>query len=71
MSKPLVVSISHSLGTEEAVRRLKSGLRKVPATFHRVLLVQEEIWTDDNLRCCVKALGYWLSLREIAASTSA
>jgi len=42
MSKPLFLSISHSLGKEDAVRRLKSGLGSVPATFHHVLTVQEE-----------------------------
>jgi hypothetical protein len=57
MSKPLVVSISHSLGREEAVRRLKSGLRSVPATFHHVLMVQEQIWTRHDLQFRVKALG--------------
>jgi hypothetical protein len=57
MSKPLVLSISHSLGKEEAVRRLKSGLGSVPATFHHVLAVQEETWTGDHLRFRVSALG--------------
>jgi len=42
MSKPLFLSISHSLGKEDAVRCLKSGLGSVPATFHHVLTVQEE-----------------------------
>ena len=57
MSKPLVVSISHSLGGQEAVQRLKSGLRSVPATFHHVLVVQEQIWTRDEQQFRVKALG--------------
>jgi Putative polyhydroxyalkanoic acid system protein (PHA_gran_rgn) len=57
MSKPLTVSISHSLGREEAVRRLKSGLSSVPATFHDVLAVQEEVWTGDHLQFRVSALA--------------
>jgi hypothetical protein len=57
MSKPLVVSISHSLGREEAVRRLKSGLGSVPATFQQLLAVQEEVSTGDNLRFRISALG--------------
>jgi hypothetical protein len=57
MSKPLVLSISHSLGKAEAVRRLKSGLGSVPATFHHVLTVQEEVWTGDHLQFRVSALG--------------
>ena len=57
MSKPLVVTISHSLGKEEAVRRLKSGLGSVPATFHHVLAVQEEVWSGNRLQFRVSALG--------------
>jgi hypothetical protein len=57
MSRPLVVSIPHSLGREEAARRLKSGLRDVPAVFHDVLVVQENVWTGDQLQFRVKALG--------------
>jgi Putative polyhydroxyalkanoic acid system protein (PHA_gran_rgn) len=57
MSEPLVLSISHSLGKEEAVRRLKSGLSRVTATFQHVLAVQEEIWTGDHLQFRVSALG--------------
>jgi hypothetical protein len=34
MSKPLVVSIPHSLGREEAVRRLKTGLGSIPQRFN-------------------------------------
>src|ERR1700719_4640894 len=57
MAKPLTVSISHSLGREEAVRRLKSGLASVPATFPHVLAVQEEVWTGDHLQFRVSALA--------------
>jgi len=57
VSKPLVVTISHSLGKEEAVRRLKSGLGSVPGSFRHVLAVQEEAWTDDHLAFRVSALG--------------
>jgi Putative polyhydroxyalkanoic acid system protein (PHA_gran_rgn) len=57
MSRPLVVSIPHSLGRAEALRRLKSGLREVPAAFHQVLVVEEEVWTGDQLQFRVKALG--------------
>jgi hypothetical protein len=57
MSKPLILSISHSLGKVEAVRRLKSGLGSVPATFRHVLTVQEEVWTGNHLQFRVSALG--------------
>ena len=57
MTKPLVVSIPHSLGKEDAVRRLKSGFGSVPATFQQVLAVQEEVWTGDHLQFRISALG--------------
>jgi hypothetical protein len=61
MSKPLVLSISHSLGKAEAVRRLKAGLAGVSANFHHVLAVQEEVWTGDRLQFRVSALGQMAS----------
>lgn len=57
MSKPLVVSIPHRLGKEEAVRRLKSGLAGVRSHYGHVLNVQEESWTGDHLQFRVAALG--------------
>ena len=41
MTKPLVVSIPHSLGREEAVRRLKTGLSRAASSVP-VLRVDEE-----------------------------
>src|SRR5262249_3859521 len=57
MSKPLVVSIPHRLGREEAVRRLKSGLGSVRTNYSHIFSIQEEIWTGDHLQFCVSALG--------------
>jgi hypothetical protein len=57
MSKPIVVSIPHRLGKEEAIRRLKSGLGKVPTNFGHLLAVQQEIWSGDHLQFQVSALG--------------
>lgn len=56
MSKPLVVSIPHSLGREEAVRRLKTGLSRA-ATSVPVLSVDEERWEDNRMIFRVRALG--------------
>ena len=56
MSKPVVVSIPHSLGKEEALRRLKPGLTGAAASFP-VLKVDEEIWSGDRLIFRVRALG--------------
>lgn len=57
MSKPLVVSIPHRLGKEEAVRRLKSGLAGARTHFAHLFTVQQETWTGDHLEFRVSALG--------------
>jgi hypothetical protein len=57
MSKPLIVSIPHHLGKEEAARRLKSGLGRARTNFNHMFTVQEEIWTGDHLHFRVSALG--------------
>lgn len=56
MSKPLVVSIPHSLGREEAMRRLKTGLSRA-ATSVPVLAVDEERWEDNRMIFRVRAMG--------------
>src|SRR5437764_10812334 len=56
MSAPLVVSIPHRLGREEAVRRLKTGLSRA-ATGLPVLKVDEERWEDNRMIFRVSALG--------------
>jgi Putative polyhydroxyalkanoic acid system protein (PHA_gran_rgn) len=56
MSAPLVVSIPHSLGREEAMRRLKAGLTRA-ASGLPVLTVDEERWEDDRMIFRVRALG--------------
>ena len=56
MSQPLVVSIPHRLGREEAVRRIKGGLSRV-ATSVPVLSVDEERWEGDRMFFRVRAIG--------------
>jgi len=56
MSEPLVVSIPHRLGKEEAVRRLKTGLTRA-ATSVPVLKVDEERWDGDQMMFRLRALG--------------
>ena len=53
---PLIVSIPHSLGREEATRRLKNGLTRA-ATSVPVLAVDEERWEDHRMTFRVRALG--------------
>src|ERR1700694_3813350 len=56
MSAPLVVSIPHQLGREEATRRLKAGLTRAASSIP-VLKVDEERWEDDRMIFRVRALG--------------
>ncbi len=56
MSAPLVVSIPHSLGREEAVRRLRTGLTRAVSSVP-VLKVDEERWDGDRMIFRVRALG--------------
>jgi hypothetical protein len=56
MQPPLVVSIPHSLGREEATRRLKAGLTRAASSIP-VLHVDEERWEDNRMIFRVRALG--------------
>lgn len=57
MSKPVVVSIPHRLGREEAVRRLKTGLEHTRSTVGAQFAVIEEIWAGDHLDLRMTILG--------------
>ena len=52
---PLVVSIPHSLGKTEALRRLKSGLDGLPQAG--LLTLDQQAWTDNRMSFAVRALG--------------
>jgi hypothetical protein len=56
MSAPLVVSIPHRLGREEAARRLKTGLTRAATSFP-MLKVDEERWEGDQMIFRIRALG--------------
>jgi Putative polyhydroxyalkanoic acid system protein (PHA_gran_rgn) len=55
MSAPLVVSIPHTLGRAEALRRLKSGLEGMPQAG--LLTLEQQGWTDNRMSFMVRALG--------------
>jgi hypothetical protein len=61
MAKPLLVSIPHHLGKDEAVRRLKSGLSTVRTSYGHLFNVQEETWTGDRLAFRISALAQAVS----------
>ena len=56
MSAPLVVSIPHRLGRDEAARRLKTGLGRAASSIP-VLQVEEERWEGDRMNFRIRALG--------------
>ena len=56
MPAPLIVSIPHSLGRDEAMRRLKTGLSRAASSVP-VLQVDEERWEDNRMVFRVRALG--------------
>ena len=57
MSEPLVVTIPHRLGKDEAQRRIKVGLDRAKSEFGRLLSLEEEVWTGDRLTFRAAALG--------------
>jgi Putative polyhydroxyalkanoic acid system protein (PHA_gran_rgn) len=56
MTEPLVITISHKLGKDEALRRIRPALGKAAESFP-VLKVDEEVWSDDRMDFRVRALG--------------
>src|SRR5260370_25584253 len=56
MSAPLIVSIPHGLGREEAGRLLKARLTRAASSVP-VLNVDEERWEGDRMIFRVRALG--------------
>jgi hypothetical protein len=57
MSAPLVVTLPHRLGKQEAVRRLKNGLGSARTNFGHLLSVDEEAWNGDTVKFSIRALG--------------
>ena len=57
MSKPLIVSIPHRLGRDEAARRIKSGITTARANYSALLTIHEETWTGDRLVFNITSFG--------------
>jgi hypothetical protein len=57
MPSPLVISIPHRLGKDEAMRRLKSGLGDARSSFGHLFTVEDETWTGDRLQFRISALA--------------
>ncbi len=59
MSDPLVVSIPHRLGREEATRRIKSGFAAAHGQFGHLVTISDERWEDNRFTFRAAALGQW------------
>jgi hypothetical protein len=57
MPEPLVVSIPHRLGKEEALRRIKTGFGRAETEFAWALRFDEQRWEGDRLNFRVSAIG--------------
>ena len=57
MPAPVVVSIPHRLGREEASRRIRSGFGRAHGQFAGLLNISEQTWTGDRLAFRASALG--------------
>ena len=57
MSKPVIVSVPHSFGREEAVRRLKAGFERAGTQFGGILTISQQSWSGDRLSFQASALG--------------
>ncbi|WP_406857729.1 polyhydroxyalkanoic acid system family protein [Alsobacter sp. KACC 23698] len=58
MPKPVVVTISHALGREQAVERLRERIGAIRQALgqYRVVMVKDE-WAGDRLNLGLSALG--------------
>ncbi len=57
MSEPVVVTIPHKLGKQEAVRRLQAGFKNVRSTFGEKFVVVKDDWKGDHLDFHASLLG--------------
>ena len=57
MSQPVVISVPHRLGREEAARRLKSGFERADSQFGGILNISQQAWSGDRLTFQASALG--------------
>jgi len=61
MSEPVIVTISHRLGKEEAVRRLRKGFAELPANFTPLFRINDQRWSGDRFEFSLTALAQLIS----------
>ena len=50
------MTISHSLGKDEAIRRLKPALSRASQSFP-IFKIEHEVWSDNRVNFQVRAIG--------------
>jgi hypothetical protein len=56
MTEPLVVVIPHSLGKDEAARRIKDGVARAKTEFAYLIRIDNDVWDGDRLSFAASAL---------------
>lgn len=61
MSQPVVVTIPHRLGKEEAGRRLRKGFADLPTNFTPLFRITNQRWSGDRFDFSASALAQLIS----------
>jgi hypothetical protein len=56
MAEPLVITLAHTLGKDEVLRRLQPGLSSLTGQLP-MLTIEDESWQGDELTFRARALG--------------
>jgi hypothetical protein len=57
MSNSVSVSISHTLGKQEAVRRIKGGFGILRGHLAKLISIDQEEWTENVVRFQMRGFG--------------
>jgi len=57
MTAPLVVSIPHRLGKDEAKARIAGGFSRAKGEFAHLISIENDTWEGDRLSFAASALG--------------
>ncbi len=57
MPEPLVVTIPHRLGKDEAARRIRDGIGRAKGEFAHLIRIDNDAWEGDRLTFAASALG--------------
>ena len=56
MSETVTVTVGHTLGKAEAIRRIKDGMLRSSGHLGAMVLIDQESWEGDTLRLRIRAL---------------